>query len=59
VKSINAEVGKGLSQPDASELLERQGLELSPGTPEEVASMIRTEVARWTKVIRTLGIKPQ
>jgi tripartite-type tricarboxylate transporter receptor subunit TctC len=59
VKSLNAEIGKGLRQPDASELLERQGLELSPGTPEEVASMIRSELAKWTKVIKTMGIKPQ
>jgi tripartite-type tricarboxylate transporter receptor subunit TctC len=59
VKSLNAEIAKGLRQPDASELLEKQGLELSPGTPEEVASMVRSEVAKWTKVIKAMGIKPQ
>ena len=59
VKSLNAEIAKGLRQPDALELLEKQGLELSPGMPEDVASMIRTEVAKWTKVIKTMGIKPQ
>ena len=59
VKSLNAEVSKGLKQPDASELLEKQGLEYSPGTPEDVASMIRTEAAKWTKVIKTMGIKAQ
>jgi tripartite-type tricarboxylate transporter receptor subunit TctC len=41
------------------EVLEKQGLEQSAGTPEEVASMIRTEVAKWTKVIKTMGIRPQ
>jgi len=59
LKSLNGEITKGLRQPDASELLEKQGLEPSPATHEEVASMIRTEVAKWTKVIRTMGIKPQ
>ena len=59
LKSLNGEIAKGLRQPDASELLEKQGLEPSPATSEEVASMIRTEVAKWTKVIRTMGIKPQ
>lgn len=58
VKSINAEVGKGLRQADALEVLERQGLEQSAGTPEELASLIRTEVAKWTKVIKATGIKP-
>ena len=59
VRSINAEVVKGLRQADALEVLERQGLEHSPGTPDEVASMIRAEAAKWTKVIRTMGIKAQ
>jgi tripartite-type tricarboxylate transporter receptor subunit TctC len=59
VKSLNAEVEKALKQTDALDVLERQGLEHAAGTPEEVASMIRTEVAKWTKVIRTMGIKPQ
>jgi tripartite-type tricarboxylate transporter receptor subunit TctC len=59
VKSLNAEVQKGMSQPDVSEVLEKQGVEPAPGTPEEVASMIRTEAAKWTKVVRTVGIKPR
>jgi len=59
VKSLNAEIGKGLKQPDASDVLAKQGLELSIGTPEEVAAMIRAEAAKWTKVIKAIGIKPQ
>ena len=59
VKSLNAEVEKGLRQPDALEVFEKQGLEHSGGTPEEVASLIRTEVAKWTKVIKRMGIKAQ
>jgi tripartite-type tricarboxylate transporter receptor subunit TctC len=58
VKSLNTEVSKGLKQPDAAEVLEKQGLEYSSGAPEEVAAMIRSEVAKWTKVIKTMGIKP-
>jgi tripartite-type tricarboxylate transporter receptor subunit TctC len=59
VKTINAEIGKGLKEADASEMLEKQGLELSPGTPEAVAAMIGSEFSKWTRVIRTIGIKPQ
>ena len=58
VKSLHAEIAKGLRQPDASELLEKQGLETSAATPEEVAMMIRAEAAKWTKAIRAIGIKP-
>ena len=58
VKNINAELGKGLRQADALEVLARQGLEQSAGTPEELAFLIRTEVAKWTKVVKATGIKP-
>ena len=58
VKSINAELGKGLKMPDALAVLEKQGLEQAAGTPEEVASMNKSQVAKWTKVIKATGIKP-
>jgi tripartite-type tricarboxylate transporter receptor subunit TctC len=58
VMSINAEVGKGLRKADALEVFEKQGLQQYAGTPEELASLIRTEVAKWTKVIKATGIKP-
>jgi tripartite-type tricarboxylate transporter receptor subunit TctC len=35
------------------------GLEPASSTPKEMADMIRTELARWTKVIRDAGIKPE
>lgn len=59
VASVNAEVGKGLRQPDAADALEKQGLELFAGSPEEVGAAIRAEAAKWTKLIRTIGIKAQ
>ncbi len=58
VKTINTEVGKGLRQPEALEVLEKQGLEQSAGMPEELASLVRSEVTKWTKVIKATGIKP-
>jgi tripartite-type tricarboxylate transporter receptor subunit TctC len=58
VKGINAEVGKGFRQADALEVLEKQGLEQAAGPQDEAASLIRSEVAKWTKVIKAVGIKP-
>jgi tripartite-type tricarboxylate transporter receptor subunit TctC len=59
VKSLNTEIAKGLRQPDATDLLAKQGLALSAGPPEEAAAMIRSEAVKWMKVIRTMGIKAQ
>jgi tripartite-type tricarboxylate transporter receptor subunit TctC len=35
----------------------QQGIEPETSTPEQFARLIREEYARWTKVIRTTGIK--
>ena len=59
VKSINAEVGKGLRQADALEILEKQGLDQAAGTPEELAALVRTEFTKWAKVIKAAGIKSE
>jgi tripartite-type tricarboxylate transporter receptor subunit TctC len=58
VKSLHAEVGKGLRQPDAVEVLEKQGLEQSSMGTNELGSFIAQEVAKWAKVIKATGIKP-
>ncbi len=34
-----------------------QGLELSPSTPEQLGTQLRSDIARWGKVIRETGIK--
>ena len=37
----------------------RDGLEPDGGTAKEFAAAIRTEVAKWQKVVKAAGIKPQ
>jgi tripartite-type tricarboxylate transporter receptor subunit TctC len=58
ISSVNAEVQKGLRQSDALDALEKHGLETAPASPDEVNAMIRSEVTKWTKVVRAVGIKP-
>ncbi|MBI4189257.1 MAG: tripartite tricarboxylate transporter substrate binding protein [Betaproteobacteria bacterium] len=59
VKRISEEVGKGLSQADALEILEKQDLQQEAGTPEALAALVRTEVTKWAKVIKAAGIPQQ
>jgi tripartite-type tricarboxylate transporter receptor subunit TctC len=39
------------------EKFSQQGVDPASSTPDEFAQLIRDEVARWAKVIRTAGIK--
>jgi tripartite-type tricarboxylate transporter receptor subunit TctC len=46
-----------LEIPDLKQFLFNQGLELSPSTPEQLGAQLRSDIARWGKVIRETGIK--
>ncbi|HEX2828414.1 MAG TPA: tripartite tricarboxylate transporter substrate binding protein [Burkholderiales bacterium] len=48
-----------LSNAEVRERFSQQGVEPETSTPERFASMLRGEVVRWTKVIRTAGISPE
>ena len=51
VARLNAEFGRILSAPEVRETLLRQGLEPAPGTPEAFGAYMKSEHAKWAKVI--------
>ena len=57
VTRLNAEIVKVLAMPDVRNQFEIQGIETIGGTPERFAEYIRTEIAKWAKVIRLSGAK--
>ncbi|HEX2827745.1 MAG TPA: tripartite tricarboxylate transporter substrate binding protein [Burkholderiales bacterium] len=59
LNGLNAEVAKGLTQADAAEALQRQGLERFAGSADEIGAAIRGEAAKWMKVVKAVGIKAQ
>jgi tripartite-type tricarboxylate transporter receptor subunit TctC len=59
VNRISAEVQKILRDPAMQEKLAREGYEAIGSTPEEYSQFYRDDVARWAKVIKDSGIKPE
>ena len=57
VELLNREVNALLKQPDVRDTLMKQGLNPTPGTPEELAHRIETDLERWTKLIKAAKIK--
>ena len=53
INRLNAEVTKVLNMPDVKQFLFNQGLDAAPGTPEEFGAYIKSETAKWAKVIRS------
>jgi tripartite-type tricarboxylate transporter receptor subunit TctC len=33
------------------------GLEVTSGTPEQLAALVTSDIAKWSKVIREAGVK--
>jgi tripartite-type tricarboxylate transporter receptor subunit TctC len=56
---IHAELVKMLNQPDVKAIFANQGMDVVAGTQEDFAAYIRSETAKWTRVIKAIGIKPE
>ncbi len=58
VDRLNTEVARGLATPDLQQRLVSQGAEPLAGTPDEFAAYLKSEIAKWAKVVREAGITP-
>jgi tripartite-type tricarboxylate transporter receptor subunit TctC len=56
VTQLNQRMVKILNMPDVRMQLGRQGVEPDPGTTEEAADFLKTDVARWGKILKDAGI---
>jgi tripartite-type tricarboxylate transporter receptor subunit TctC len=54
---LNQEVGRLLGQADVKERFLNGGIEAAPGTPEQLAALVKNEIAKWGKVIKDAGIR--
>jgi tripartite-type tricarboxylate transporter receptor subunit TctC len=59
INRLNKEFAAALSLPDIKQFLFNQGLDAAPGTPEAFGAYIKSERAKWAKVIKAAGIQPQ
>jgi tripartite-type tricarboxylate transporter receptor subunit TctC len=59
VSRLNRVTVEAVRSPELHEQLARAGLDAEPSTPEEFATTLRTEIARWAKIIKAAGIPIQ
>ncbi|MES2944208.1 MAG: tripartite tricarboxylate transporter substrate binding protein [Pseudomonadota bacterium] len=59
VARLNAEINAALKLPDVRAKLEAAGIEIQGGTPQEYAALIRSDLAKWGKVVKEAGIQPE
>ena len=59
ITRLNAEVNRALNLPDMRERFAEQGATPAPGTPEDFGAWIRSEIAKWAKVVKASGAKAE
>jgi tripartite-type tricarboxylate transporter receptor subunit TctC len=57
VMRINQEVIRAVNLPDVKEKLFQLGLDMQPGTPEQLDALIKAETVKWAKVVKDSGAK--
>jgi tripartite-type tricarboxylate transporter receptor subunit TctC len=59
VQKLNAEINAALKLPDVKAKLESAGIDIQGGTPQDYAALIKSDLAKWSKVIKEAGIIPE
>ena len=54
---INTGVRTAMASAEMKERFAIQGIEIATGTPEAFLALVRSEIDRWAKIVRTAGIK--
>jgi tripartite-type tricarboxylate transporter receptor subunit TctC len=56
VKKLHQDTMKILAQPEVRASFTKLGLDPAGSTPGELATIIKSDIAKWTKVIKDAGI---
>ena len=57
ITRLNAEINAALKLPDVKAKLEAAGIEIQGGTPQEYAALIKSDLAKWAKVVKAANIQ--
>src|SRR4051812_1216111 len=55
VVKVNADVKKVLALPEIRDRLAGEGAEVAPSTPEEFAQLIKSDMGKWSRVVKMSG----
>jgi tripartite-type tricarboxylate transporter receptor subunit TctC len=59
VDKLNREIVRILQLPEVKEKLLASGYVAAPSTPQELAQFMRDELAKWQKVVKASGVRPE
>ena len=57
IDKLNAEIRRALQSPEMTKQLKAQGAQALGSTPQEYATYIKSEIARWGEVVKEANVK--
>jgi tripartite-type tricarboxylate transporter receptor subunit TctC len=57
VQRLNTEIVKIITSPEVKERFGKAGIDVVAGTPEQFGELLKSEVARWARVVQDANIK--
>jgi tripartite-type tricarboxylate transporter receptor subunit TctC len=58
VQRLNTEIAAIMKAPDVQARLAEMGVEVGGGPPEQLGDFQKAEMAKWAKVVKAAGVKP-
>jgi tripartite-type tricarboxylate transporter receptor subunit TctC len=57
INKLSTEIARIIAMPDVQDYLAKQGMNPFSSTPEQLAALMKNDMAKWAKVIKTANIK--
>jgi len=57
ILKLNAEIVRTMQAPDIQKRLLNEGAKFTPWSPDQFASFVKAELAKWAKVVKEAGIR--
>jgi tripartite-type tricarboxylate transporter receptor subunit TctC len=57
VNKLSADINRVLVMPDTVERLAAAGTDPFPGSPDQFAAFLKSEIEKWGKVVKSIGLK--
>ena len=57
IERLNAEIGKALKHPELRSRLQSEGAEPVASSPQEFGTFFKAEIAKWTRIVQSAGIR--
>jgi len=57
VARINADITRALQTPDVNERLTQQGIDRVANTPEQASAYLKTEIAKYAKIVKSANLR--